>query len=115
MENTEVAGRPGRCHLQGYFGTEPSGDGEASQTDRKGLRGEGQLGCAPGGEPGCLGGRKGPGLWAWEENLVEPRDLRKNWKRSYFDIVFIYFNFYIILKVIFHLLITKYCCISHVV
>ena len=72
MENKEVAGRPGLCHLQGYFGTEPSGDGEASQTDRKGLRGGGQLGCAPGGEPGRLGGRRGPGLWAWEENLVEP-------------------------------------------
>lgn len=58
MEN-KVAGRPGLCHLQGYFGTGPSGDGEASQTDRKGLRG-GQLGCAPG-EPGRLGGRESQG------------------------------------------------------
>ena len=61
MENKEVAGRPGLCHLQGYFGTEPSGDGEASQTDRKGLRGEGQLGCAVGGEPGHLGSNPNSG------------------------------------------------------
>ena len=31
----------------------------------------------------------------------------KSWKRSYLDTAFIYFNFYIILKVIFHLLIAK--------
>lgn len=72
MENKEVVGRPGQCHLQGYFGTEPGGDGEASQTDRKSPRGGGQPGCAPGEELGCPCGRRGPGLRAWEENLAEP-------------------------------------------
>ena len=38
MENKEVAGRPGLCHLQGYFGTEPSGDGEASRTEENFFR-----------------------------------------------------------------------------
>ena len=107
MENEEVVGRPGRCRLQGYFGTEPGGDGEASQTDRKSPRGGGQLGCAreKSWVARVVGEAQGSRL---EKKILQSFEtFLKSWKQSYLDTAFIYFNFYIILKVIFHLLIAK--------